>query len=90
MNPVVNGEFADNLGYAAPIYARTLVAAREGGVYSFDVVLLELVTRENPTYVANLGPGNLVEWVSQLSSASKLEDAIDGFLVGKGFNSEIF
>ncbi|KAK6145174.1 hypothetical protein DH2020_021994 [Rehmannia glutinosa] len=99
MNPVdthlstfVNGEFGD-LGYVAPEYARTLVATPKGDVYSFGVVLLELVTREKPTYVSKAPEsfkGNLVEWITQLSSASKLHDAIDGFLVGKGFDSEIF
>ncbi|XP_011089586.1 probably inactive leucine-rich repeat receptor-like protein kinase At5g48380 [Sesamum indicum] len=99
MNPVdthlstfVNGEFGD-LGYVAPEYMRTLVATPKGDVYSFGVVLLELVTGEKPTYVAKAPEsfkGNLVEWVSQLSSTSTLQDAIDASLVGKGFDSELF
>ncbi|KAL0460410.1 UNVERIFIED_CONTAM: putative inactive leucine-rich repeat receptor-like protein kinase [Sesamum latifolium] len=99
MNPVdthlstfVNGEFGD-LGYVAPEYMRTLVATPKGDVYSFGVVLLELVTGEKPTYVAKAPEsfkGNLVEWVSQLSSTSTLQDAIDTSLVGKGFDSELF
>ncbi|KAK4408731.1 putative inactive leucine-rich repeat receptor-like protein kinase [Sesamum angolense] len=99
MNPVdthlstfVNGDFGD-LGYVAPEYMRTLVATPKGDVYSFGVVLLELVTREKPTYVAKAPEsfkGNLVEWVSQLSSTSRLQDAIDASLVGKGFDSELF
>ncbi|KAI3450148.1 hypothetical protein Pfo_006813 [Paulownia fortunei] len=99
MNPVdthlstfVNGEFGD-LGYVAPEYARTLVATPKGDVYSFGVVLLELVTGEKPTYVANAPEsfkGNLVEWMSQLSSTSKLHDAIDKSLVGKGYDGELF
>lgn len=99
MNPVdthlstfVNGEFGD-LGYVAPEYARTLVATPKGDVYSFGVVLLELVTGEKPTHVAKAPEtfkGSLVEWISQLSSASKLHDAIDTPLVGKGHDSELF
>ncbi|KAI3461783.1 hypothetical protein Pfo_018446 [Paulownia fortunei] len=99
MNPIdthlstfVNGEFGD-LGYVAPEYTRTLLATPKGDVYSFGVVLLELVTGEKPTYVAKAPEsfkGNLVEWISQLSSTSKLQDAIDGSLVGKGFDSELF
>ncbi|PIN16513.1 Serine/threonine protein kinase [Handroanthus impetiginosus] len=99
MNPIdthlstfVNGEFGD-LGYVAPEYTRTLVATPKGDVYSFGVVLLELVTGEKPTYVAKAPEsfkGNLVEWISQLSSTSKLHDAIDEFLVGKGFDGELF
>lgn len=99
MNPVdthlstfVNGEFGD-LGYVAPEYARTLVATPKGDVYSFGVVLLELVTGEKPTHVAKAPEtfkGSLVEWISQLSSASKLLDAIDTPLVGKGHDNELF
>ncbi|KAI8015409.1 putative leucine-rich repeat receptor-like protein kinase [Camellia lanceoleosa] len=99
MNPVdthlstfVNGEFGD-LGYVAPEYARTLVATPKGDVYSFGVVLLELVTGERPTYVAKAPDsfkGNLVEWITQLSSNSKLHDAIDEALAGKGYDGELF
>ncbi|CAA2938923.1 probably inactive leucine-rich repeat receptor kinase At5g48380 [Olea europaea subsp. europaea] len=91
MNPVdgrsstfINGEFGD-LGYVALEYARTLVATPKGDVYSFGVVLLELVTGEKSTYVAEA----LVEWISQLSGTPKLQDAIDILLVGKGSDSEL-
>ncbi|KAL3850485.1 hypothetical protein ACJIZ3_012367 [Penstemon smallii] len=99
MNPVdthlstfVNGEFGD-LGYVAPEYTRTLLATPKGDVYSFGVVLLELVTGEKPTFVAKAPEsfkGNLVEWITQLSSESKLHDAIDETLGGKGYDSEVF
>ncbi|KAK4492155.1 hypothetical protein RD792_002952 [Penstemon davidsonii] len=99
MNPVdthlstfVNGEFGD-LGYVAPEYARTLLATPKGDVYSFGVVLLELATGEKPTFVAKAPEsfkGNLVEWITQLSSESKLHDAIDETLGGKGYDSEVF
>ncbi|KAG8371646.1 hypothetical protein BUALT_Bualt13G0109800 [Buddleja alternifolia] len=99
MNPIdthlstsLNSEFGD-LGYIAPEYARTLVATPKGDVYSFGVVLLELVTGEKPTFVAKAPESfneNLAEWISQLSTASKLHDAIDRLLSGKGFDSEIF
>ncbi|PON75152.1 Tyrosine-protein kinase [Parasponia andersonii] len=99
MNPIdthlstfVNGEFGD-LGYVAPEYARTLVATPKGDVYSFGIVLLELVTGERPTHVAKAPEsfkGNLVEWITQLSGNSELRDAIDKSLVGKGVDSELF
>lgn len=99
MNPVdthlstfVNGEFG-NLGYVAPEYARTLVATPKGDVYSFGVVLLEMVTGEKPTHVAKAPEtfkGSLVEWILELSAASKLHDAIDTSLKGKGYDSELF
>lgn len=99
MNPVdthlstfVNGEFGD-IGYVAPEYARTLVATPKGDVFSFGVVLLELVTGEHPTRVSKAPEsfkGNLVNWVSDLSAESKLHDSIDETLVGKGYDNEVF
>lgn len=99
MNPIdthlstfVNGEFGD-LGYVAPEYARTLVATPKGDVFSFGTVLLELVTGERPTHVAKAPEsfkGNLVEWITQLSSNSELRDAIDKCLVGTGVDGELF
>ncbi|CDP03993.1 unnamed protein product [Coffea canephora] len=99
MNPIdthlstfVNGEFGD-LGYVAPEYTRTLVATPKGDVFSFGVVLLELVTGELPTSVAKAPEsfkGNLVEWISNLSINSKLHDAIDQSLVAKGYDGELF
>lgn len=99
MNPIdthlstfVNGEFGD-LGYVAPEYSRTLVATPKGDVYSFGVVLLELVTGEKPTHISKAPEsfrGNLVNWISDLSVSSKLSDAIDRFLIGKGYDNEVF
>ncbi|KAL8146736.1 probably inactive leucine-rich repeat receptor-like protein kinase At5g48380 isoform X2 [Apium graveolens] len=99
MNPVdthlstfVNGEFGD-LGYVAPEYARTLVATPKGDIYSFGVVLLELVTGERSTYIAKAPEsfkGSLVEWVTELSKDSKLHDAIDKPLLGNGYDGELF
>ncbi|CAI9778645.1 unnamed protein product [Fraxinus pennsylvanica] len=88
----VNGEFGDR-GYVAPEYVRTLLATPKGDVYSFGVVLLELVTGERPTNVAKAPErlnGNIVAWIFHLSGTYKLQDAIDQFLVGKGYDNELF
>nr|XP_018483969.1 PREDICTED: probably inactive leucine-rich repeat receptor-like protein kinase At5g48380 [Raphanus sativus] len=102
LSTFVNGEFGD-FGYVAPEYSRTMVATPKGDVYSFGVVLLELVTGQKATSVTttlgseeaeeeedNSFKGNLVEWVTKLSSESKLQEAIDRSLLGKGVNDEIF
>ncbi|XP_059665664.1 probably inactive leucine-rich repeat receptor-like protein kinase At5g48380 [Cornus florida] len=98
MNPIdthlstfVNGEFGD-LGYVAPEYLRTLVATPKGDVYSFGTVLLELITGERPTHVANAPEtfkGSLVEWITGLSGDSLLHTAIDKSLLGQGFDGEL-
>lgn len=100
LSTFVNGEFGD-FGYVAPEYSRTMVATPKGDVYSFGVVLLELVTGQKATSVTIGGgseeageeesfKGNLVEWITKLSSESKLQEAIDRSLLGKGVNDEIF
>ncbi|KAL8516511.1 hypothetical protein ACS0TY_014960 [Phlomoides rotata] len=92
MSTFVNGEFGD-LGYVAPEYTRTLLATPKGDVYSLGVVLLELVTGEKPTHVAKAPEsfkGNLVDWIAELSASSKLQDAIDQSMAGKGYDSELF
>ncbi|KAG6647512.1 probably inactive leucine-rich repeat receptor-like protein kinase At5g48380 [Carya illinoinensis] len=98
MNPIdthlstfVNGEFGD-LGYVDPEYLRTLVATPKGDVYSFGVVLLELITGEKPTHVVNAPEafkGSLAEWITDLSSNSLLQTAIDKSLLGKGIDNEL-
>ncbi|CAD6273098.1 unnamed protein product [Miscanthus lutarioriparius] len=98
MNPIdthlstfVNGEFGD-LGYVAPEYTRTLVATPKGDVYSFGVILLELVTREEPTHVSNAPEnikGSLVDWMTYLSNNSILQDAVDKSLIGKDNDAEL-
>ncbi|GAV86971.1 Pkinase domain-containing protein [Cephalotus follicularis] len=95
MNPIethlstfVNGDF----GYVAPEYPRTLVATPKGDVCSFGVVLLEFVTGEKPTHVANAPEtfkGSLVEWITQLPSDSLLQTAVDKSLLGNGYEDEL-
>ncbi|KAJ6432394.1 hypothetical protein OIU84_019605 [Salix udensis] len=91
LSTFVNGEFGD-LGYVAPEYLRTLVATPKGDVYSFGVVLLELITGEKPTHVANAPEtfkGSLVEWIRQLSEGPLLRTSIDKTLLGNGFDDEL-
>ncbi|XP_051118442.1 inactive LRR receptor-like serine/threonine-protein kinase BIR2 [Andrographis paniculata] len=79
-------------GYIAPEYSSTMVPSLKGDCFSFGVVLLELATGLKPLDVSKVDEafkGNLVEWVSQLDSAGRIKDAIDGKLVGKGDEEEI-
>ncbi|CAM8971032.1 unnamed protein product [Rhodiola kirilowii] len=87
----VNGDLGE-FGYVAPEYSSTMVASLKGDVYGFGVVLLELATGQKPLQV-NTGEegfkGNLVEWVTQLSSSGQLKDAIDKNLAGSRYHEEI-
>ncbi|XP_059075322.1 probably inactive leucine-rich repeat receptor-like protein kinase At5g48380 [Cryptomeria japonica] len=86
----VNGDFGD-LGYVAPEYMRTLVATLKGDVFSFGVVLLELVTRQKPVEVENVHEsfkGNLVDWISNLSKHGNAQETIDKDLVGREYDAE--
>ncbi|KAK8693322.1 hypothetical protein V6N13_070909 [Hibiscus sabdariffa] len=79
-------------GYMAPESSSTMVASMKSDVYGFGVVLLELVTRQKPLEV-NAGEegfkGDLVNWVNHLSNSSRIKDAIDKDLCGKGNDKEI-
>ncbi|CBI24744.3 unnamed protein product, partial [Vitis vinifera] len=62
-------------------------------VYSFGIVLLEMVTRKKPHKISDASrrfDGTLVDWINHLLSTSGLYDAIDKSLIGQGFDGEIF
>ncbi|CAK7338613.1 unnamed protein product [Dovyalis caffra] len=88
----VNGDLGE-LGYVAPEYSSTMVASHKGDVYGFGVVLLELVTGQKPLDISTAEEGfrgNLVDWVSHLSSSGRSKDAVDKAICGKGHDEEIF
>ncbi|PPD78533.1 hypothetical protein GOBAR_DD24540 [Gossypium barbadense] len=87
----MNGDLGE-FGYVAPEYSSTMVASLKGDVFSFGVVLLELVTGQKPIGVSNAEEGfkgNLVDWVNQLFSTGRSKDAVDKALLGKGCDDEI-
>ena len=62
-------------------------------VYSFGIVLLEMVTGKKPHKISDASrrfDGTLVDWINHLLSTSGLYDAIDKSLIGQGFDGEIF
>ncbi|RWR96732.1 putative inactive leucine-rich repeat receptor-like protein kinase [Cinnamomum micranthum f. kanehirae] len=75
----VNGQFG-NMGYVAPEYTRMLVASTKGDVYSFGILLLEIITGKVPTQEPNPPDNfkqNLVDWIDRLSVRSLLLNAVD-------------
>ncbi|KAL6587780.1 hypothetical protein OROMI_000758 [Orobanche minor] len=63
---------AGSYGYIAPEYAYTLKVDEKSDIYSFGVVLLELVTGRKP--VGEFGDGvDIVQWVRKITNGIKEE-----------------
>ena len=86
-----NGDYG-NAGYVAPEYVRRLTFSTKNDIYSFGVVLLELLTGQMPVKVvpANSSSfeGNLVEWVNSLAESGNVIDAVDPALKGSEVDDE--
>nr|TKS07433.1 hypothetical protein D5086_0000113460 [Populus alba] len=59
-------------------------------VHGFGVVLLELITGMDCSRMNFSSNSILNEWIGNLLSTSYFKDAMDRFLIGQGFDDEIF
>ncbi|OIW20372.1 hypothetical protein TanjilG_09532 [Lupinus angustifolius] len=75
-------------GYVPPEYYQSFRCSTKGDVYSYGVVLLELLTGRNPTDSADFGDNNLVGWVKQHAKL-KISDVFDPELMKEDPNLEI-
>ncbi|CAN6707576.1 unnamed protein product [Malus baccata var. baccata] len=86
----VTTELVGTLGYIPPEYGQAWVATLRGDMYSFGVVMLELLTRKRPFEVCKpRGSRELVGWVQQMRREGKPEEVFDPLLRGKGFEEEM-
>lgn len=60
-------------GYVPPEYYQSFRCSTKGDVYSYGVVLLELLTGRQPTDSADFGDNNLVGWVRQHAKARVID-----------------
>ncbi|XP_022773849.1 protein BRASSINOSTEROID INSENSITIVE 1-like [Durio zibethinus] len=63
-------------GYVPPEYYQSFRCSMKGDVYSYGVVLLELLTGKRPTDSADFGDNNLVGWVKQHAKL-RISDVFD-------------
>ncbi|PSS21546.1 Systemin receptor like [Actinidia chinensis var. chinensis] len=63
-------------GYVPPEYYQSFRCTTKGDVYSYGVVLLELLTGKQPTDSADFGDNNLVGWVKQHAN-TRISDVFD-------------
>ncbi|PHT29903.1 Leucine-rich repeat receptor protein kinase MSL1 [Capsicum baccatum] len=70
---------AGKFGFISPEYEQTMRAATKGEIYSFGVVMLELVTGRALTRQANVEGDNLVGWVKWIVANGKKIETLDSF-----------
>ncbi|KAK8968587.1 Phytosulfokine receptor 2 [Platanthera guangdongensis] len=74
----VTTDLVGTLGYIPPEYGQTLTATLKGDIFSFGVVLLELLAGRRPIDVCKgRGCRNLVSWVIQMKVEGKEERIFD-------------
>ncbi|KAL3617919.1 hypothetical protein CASFOL_038240 [Castilleja foliolosa] len=71
-------------GYVAPEYASTGMLNERSDVYSFGILIMEIITGRNPVdYSRPPGEVNLVEWLKTMVSSRNSEGVLDPKLPGK-------
>ncbi|KAB5564059.1 hypothetical protein DKX38_004113 [Salix brachista] len=86
----VTTELVGTLGYIPPEYGQAWVATLRGDIYSFGVVMFELLTGKRPMEVFNPKMSReLVGWVQQMRNEGKQNEVFDPLLTGKGFDDEM-
>ncbi|KAL9250594.1 Brassinosteroid LRR receptor kinase-like protein [Drosera capensis] len=75
-------------GYVPPEYYQSFRCSAKGDVYSYGVVLLELLTGKQPTDSSDFGDNNLVGWVEQHAKL-KISDVFDPELMKEDPSLEI-
>ncbi|PNT65914.1 hypothetical protein BRADI_3g04227v3 [Brachypodium distachyon] len=84
----VTTEMVGTMGYIPPEYGQAWIATLRGDMYSFGVLLLELLTGRRPVPVLSTSK-ELVPWVLQMRSEGKQIEVLDPTLRGTGFEEQM-
>ncbi|KAG0570126.1 hypothetical protein KC19_6G140700 [Ceratodon purpureus] len=81
---------AGTIGFIAPEYHQTMRYSQKSDVFSFGVVIAQLVTARSPTdqFVVENG-GSIGQWLHKCLQSNNGVDAIDPALQGSGYETEI-
>ena len=86
----VTTDLVGTLGYIPPEYGQSSVATFKGDVYSFGIVLLELVTGKRPVDMCKpKGARELVSWVTHMRKENREADVLDRAMYDKKFEREM-
>lgn len=82
----VSTDIAGTFGYIPPEYGQSCRSTTRGDVYSFGVILLELVTGKEPTGpdFKEMEGGNLVGWVQRKIKKGEAMDVLDPMILNVG------
>lgn len=75
-------------GYVPPEYYQSFRCTTKGDVYSYGVVLLELLSGKKPIDPLEFGDNNLVGWVKQLVKENRCDEIFDPVLFRSGLNGK--
>uniref|UniRef100_N1QRD8 non-specific serine/threonine protein kinase n=1 Tax=Aegilops tauschii TaxID=37682 RepID=N1QRD8_AEGTA len=84
----VTTELVGTMGYIPPEYGQAWVATLRGDMYSFGVVLLELLTGMRPVSILSRSK-ELVPWVLEMRSEGKQVEVLDPTLRGTGCEDQM-
>jgi len=84
----VTTELVGTLGYIPPEYGQGWVATLRGDMYSFGVVLLEMLTGQRSVPIS-LVSKELVQWVWEMRSEGKQIEVLDPTLRGTGYEEQM-
>nr|XP_043638587.1 phytosulfokine receptor 1 [Erigeron canadensis] len=80
----VTTDLVGTLGYIPPEYGLASVASYKGDIYSFGVVLLELLTGKRPMDMCKpKGSRDLISWVMQMKIEKRETEVIDSLIFDK-------